>query len=112
MKQNKSLEQKFNLVEAMNDAIDNMITEIKKPITSDITGSARKAELQSIKETALACSELIRKRDELQELIDDSLEEAGMKRGSKLNQLKGDVKVSFSKNEEDFGAGFAEEFAK
>jgi hypothetical protein len=35
-----------------------------------------------------------------------------MKRGSKLNQLKGDVRVSFSKNQEDFGAGFAEEFAK
>ncbi len=34
---------------SMEQAIDNMISEIKKPVDQEINGSARKAELQSIK---------------------------------------------------------------
>ncbi len=109
---NKALEQKFKLKEAMDLAIDNMITEVSKPVSPDVTGSARKAELQSIKQTAIDCKDLIRQRDELQELIDDSLEEAGIKRGTELKEIKRKVSVSFSKKEEDFGAGFAEANAK
>ena len=37
---------------SMEDAINNMIDEIKKPVDPEINGSARKAELQSIKQTA------------------------------------------------------------
>ena len=40
------------LMDSMAVAIDNMIEEIKRPVDSEITGSARKAELQSIKQTA------------------------------------------------------------
>ena len=37
------------LMGSMEVAINNMIEEIKKPVDSEINGSARKAELQSIK---------------------------------------------------------------
>jgi hypothetical protein len=37
----------------MEAAINNMIDEIKKPVDPEINGSARKAELQSIKQTAI-----------------------------------------------------------
>ena len=40
------------LMSSMEAAIDNMIDEIKKPVDPEINGSARKAELQSIKQTA------------------------------------------------------------
>ena len=51
---------KFTTIEAaqrlmqtsMEVAINNMIDEIKKPVDPEINGSARKAELQSIKQTA------------------------------------------------------------
>ena len=43
----------------MEVAINNMIEEVKKPVDPDISGSARKAELQSIKQTATDCKELI-----------------------------------------------------
>ena len=39
-------------MKSMETAIDNMIEEIKKPVDPEINGSARKAELQSIKQTA------------------------------------------------------------
>ena len=49
------------LMSSMEQAIDNMISEIKKPVDQEINGSARKAELQSIKQTAIDCKELIKK---------------------------------------------------
>ena len=39
------------LMKSMEVAIDNMIDEVKKPVDPEINGSARKAELQSIKQT-------------------------------------------------------------
>ena len=45
------------LMDAMAIAIDNMIEEVKKPVDQEITGSARKAELQSVKQTAIDCKE-------------------------------------------------------
>ena len=40
------------LMDSMAAAIDNMIDEIRKPVDPEVSGSARKAELQSIKQTA------------------------------------------------------------
>ena len=47
------------LMKSMEAAINNMIEEVKKPVDPDINGSARKAELQSIKQSATYCKELI-----------------------------------------------------
>lgn len=137
-----STKQKIELCQAMGQAIENMIGEVKKPVTDDVTGSARKAELQSIKQTAVDCKILIRKRDELEEMIDQAYAEQGKvwdedvdevpyqdskvtpdegttkrragrpKKGEEVNQPKPEPpRISFSKTEEDFSAGFAEEFA-
>ncbi len=46
-----------------------MTSEIQKPVDQEITGSARKAELQAIKDTALACKDLIIERQKLEELV-------------------------------------------
>ena len=59
------------LMSSMESAIDNMIDEIKKPVDPDINGSARKAELQSIKQTATDCKELIVERQRLEQMIKD-----------------------------------------
>ncbi len=48
-----------------------MIDEVKKPVDPEINGSARKAELQSIKQTATDCKELIVERQRLEQMIKD-----------------------------------------
>ena len=78
---------------SMEEAIDNMIQEVKKPIDQDISGSARKAELQSVKQTAIDCKELIIERQKLAEMI-KSLEDNGT-----------------IEDKKDFGGGFAEKHA-
>jgi hypothetical protein len=83
-----------NLISAMEAAINNMTEEIRKPVDTDLTGSARKAELQAIKETALACKELIVERQKLEQLIGDLQESGGFE------------------EEKDFKGGFAERMAK
>jgi len=83
-----------NLIYAMEQAIRNMTAEIQKPVDQELTGSARKAELQAIKDTALACKELIVERQKLEELV-ASLDENG----------------SISE-ESDYRGGFAEKFIK
>ena len=55
----------------MEVAINNMIEEVKKPVDPDISGSARKAELQSIKQTATDCKELIIERQRLEQMVKD-----------------------------------------
>jgi hypothetical protein len=82
------------LMSSMEIAIDNMIEEIKKPVDPDINGSARKAELQSIKQTATDCKELIIERQRLAQMVKD-LETSG--------NIK-DIK--------DYSGGFAERFSK
>ena len=52
----------------MEEAIDNMIAEIRKPVDPEINGSARKAELQSIKQTAIDCKELLVERQRLEQM--------------------------------------------
>jgi hypothetical protein len=64
-----TLDAAVRLMESMEVAINNMIEEIKKPVDPDINGSARKAELQSIKQTAVDARELLQERQRLEELI-------------------------------------------
>lgn len=78
----------------MEDAIDNMIEEVKKPVDPDINGSARKAELQSIKQTATDCKELIIERQRLEQMVKD------LKSSGEINEIK------------DYTGGFAERFSK
>tara|TARA_R100000654_G_scaffold70353_1_gene100567 strand:+ start:311 stop:604 length:294 start_codon:yes stop_codon:yes gene_type:complete len=82
------------LMSSMEEAIDNMIQEVKKPIDQEISGSARKAELQSVKQTAIDCKELIIERQKLAEMI-KSLEDNGT-----------------IEDKKDFGGGFAEKYSK
>lgn len=82
------------LMNSMEVAIDNMIDEIKKPVDPDINGSARKAELQSIKQTATDCKELLIERQRLEQMIKD------LKESGEIEQIK------------DYAGGFAERFSK
>lgn len=82
------------LLSSMEFAIDNMIQEIRKPVDQELSGSQRKAELQSIKQTAVDAKELIQERQRLEEMI-KTLKETG---GINENQ--------------DFSGGFAERFSK
>ena len=78
----------------MEVAINNMIEEVKKPVDPDISGSARKAELQSIKQTATDCKELIIERQRLEQMV----------KALQTNGEIGEVK--------DYTGGFAERFSK
>ena len=78
----------------MEIAIDNMIEEIKKPVDPEINGSARKAELQSIKQTATDCKELIIERQRLAQMVKDL-------------ETSGDIK-----DIKDYTGGFAERFSR
>lgn len=82
------------LMKSMEVAINNMIEEIKKPVDSEINGSARKAELQSIKQTAIDCKELLVERQRLEQMMKDLT-------------LGGDVSDS-----KDYNGGFAEKFSR
>jgi len=92
---------KFTTIEAaerlmlsMEIAINNMIDEIKKPVDPEINGSARKAELQSIKQTATDCKELLVERQRLEQMIKD------LRDNGEIEQAK------------DYSGGFAEKFSK
>jgi hypothetical protein len=82
------------LMDAMSTAIDNMIEEIKKPVDPEAGGSARKAELQSIKQTAIDCKELIIERQRLEDMIKE------LNLGNEIESTK------------DYAGGFAEQFSK
>ena len=82
------------LMASMEIAINNMIDEIKKPVDPEINGSARKAELQSIKQTATDCKELIVERQRLDQMIKD------LKTNGGIEEAK------------DYSGGFAERFSK
>lgn len=75
-------------------AISNMIEEVKKPVDQDINGSARKAELQSVKQTAVDCKDLIRERQSLEQMV---------------KELSENGKIEEDK---DYSGGFAEKFSK
>jgi arginyl-tRNA synthetase len=82
------------LMEAMQVAIENMIHEIQKPVDQELSGSQRKAELQSIKQTAVDAKELIVERERLEQLIKT------LKDNGELQEQR------------DYSGGFAEQFSK
>ena len=82
------------LMKSMEVAINNMIDEVKKPVDPEINGSARKAELQSIKQTATDCKELIVERQRLEQMIKDLQTNGG------IEEVK------------DYSGGFAERYSK
>jgi len=90
-----TLDAATKLLSSMEHAINNMIEEIKKPVSPDLVGSARKAELSSIKQTVVDARELLQERQKIEEMI-ASLSEKG----------------EISSNVSDFSGGFAEQFAK
>jgi hypothetical protein len=83
-----------NLIEAMEQAIHNMTEELKKPVDPELTGAARKSELSALRDTALACKELIVERQKLEQLVGDLEESGGFE------------------EEKDFKGGFAERNAR
>jgi hypothetical protein len=89
-----TIEASSRLMESMAIAINNMIEEIKKPVDPEVNGSARKAELQSIKQTAVDCKELIVERQRLEQMVKD---------------LKQNGEIESDK---DYSSGFAERFSK
>ena len=82
------------LMNSMEVAIDNMIEEVKKPVDPEAGGSARKAELQSIKQTAIDCKELLVERQRLEQMVKE------------LND-NGEIEKN-----KDYSGGFAERFSK
>tara|TARA_A100001201_G_scaffold94998_1_gene82308 strand:- start:1245 stop:1490 length:246 start_codon:yes stop_codon:yes gene_type:complete len=81
-------------MDSMAAAIDNMIDEIRKPVDPEVSGSARKAELQSIKQTATDCKELIIERQKLEQMVTDL-------------QNNGQIE-----EDKDYSGGFAERFSR
>ena len=84
----------MRLMQAMQIAIENMIQEIQKPVDQELSGSQRKAELQSIKQTAVDAKELIVERERLEQLI------KGLRQDGEI------------KEERDYSGGFAEQYSK
>tara|TARA_R110000751_G_scaffold41364_2_gene97208 strand:- start:284 stop:574 length:291 start_codon:yes stop_codon:yes gene_type:complete len=82
------------LMGSMEVAINNMIEEVKKPVDPDAGGSARKAELQSIKQTAIDCKELLVERQKLEQMVKE------LKENGEIEEQK------------DYSGGFAERFSK
>tara|TARA_R100001198_G_C5230797_1_gene210047 strand:+ start:839 stop:1129 length:291 start_codon:yes stop_codon:yes gene_type:complete len=82
------------LMVSMEVAINNMIEEVKKPVDPEAGGSARKAELQSIKQTAIDCKELLIERQKLEQMVKE------LRENGEIEQ------------EKDYSGGFAERFSK
>ena len=82
------------LMKSMEVAINNMIDEVRKPVDPEINGSARKAELTAIKQTATDCKELIVERQRLEQMIKD------LQTNGEIEEAKDDT------------GGVAERFAK
>ena len=83
-----------DLMDEMAEAIRNITEEIKKPVDADLTGSGRRAELKSIKESALDAKELITEYQKLETMIKE-LKETGS-----IEETR------------DFSGGFSEQYAK
>ena len=81
-------------MDRMAIAINNMIEEVKKPVDPEAGGSARKAELQAVKQTAVDCKELIIERQKLEQMI---------------KELSENGKIEEDK---DYSGGLAERYSK
>ena len=82
------------LMRSMEVAINNMIEEVKKPVDPEAGGSSRKAELQSIKQTAIDCKELLVERQKLEQMVKELRENGSIE------------------EDRDFSGGIAERFSK
>jgi len=71
-----------------------MIDEVRKPVDPEAGGTQRKAELQSIKQTAIDCKELLVERQRLEQMVKDL-------------QANGSIEDA-----KDYSGGFAEKFSK
>ena len=89
-----TIEAAERLMRSMEVAINNMIDEVKKPVDPEINGSARKAELQSIKQTATDAKELLVERQRLEQMIKD------LNSNGSIQEAK------------DYSGGFAERYSK
>ena len=89
-----TLQYAVELLDSTESAIENLIEEIRKPVDKEVSGSARKAELQSIKQTAVDAKEMLQIRQQLEEMI-TNISEGG--------EIEDEI---------DFNAGFAERFSK
>ena len=89
-----TIEAAQRLMASMEVAINNMIDEVKKPVDPEAGGAARKAELQSIKQTATDCKELLVERQRLEQMIKDLTTNGGIEEAK------------------DYSGGFAEKFSR
>jgi len=89
-----TIEASRRLMGSMEVAINNMIEEVKRPVDPEAGGAARKAELQSIKQTAVDCKELLIERQRLEQMVKDLSD-------------KGSIDDA-----KDYSGGFAERFSK
>ena len=89
-----TIDASLRLMASMEIAINNMIEEVKKPVDPEAGGSARKAELQSIKQTAIDCKELLVERQKLEQMVKE------LKENGEIEEQK------------DYSGGFAERFSK
>jgi len=90
----ETLDAAKRLMDSMEVAINNMIEEIKKPVDPDLGGSQRKAELQSIKQTAVDARELLQERQRLEEMIRDLSDNGAIE------------------EKRDYSGGFAERYSR
>lgn len=91
---NFTLEAAVELLAATEIAIKNMVAEISKPVDPELNGSGRKAELASIKQTAVDAKEMLVIRQEIEQMIKNA-------------QEHGTIEESV-----DFEGGFAERYSK
>lgn len=89
-----TIEAAERLMSSMEAAIDNMIDEVRKPVDPDVNGSARKAELTAIKQTATDAKELLVERQRLEQMIKDLKDNGGIE------------------EDKDYSGGFAERYSK
>jgi cell shape-determining protein MreC len=89
-----TVEASTRLLSSMEVAINNMIDEIRKPVDGELSGSQRKAELQSIKQTATDAKELLIEYQRLEQMVRELKETGGIE------------------EETDYSVGFAERFSK
>jgi hypothetical protein len=89
-----TIEASTRLLSSMEVAINNMIDEVRKPVDSELTGSQRKAELQSIKQTATDAKELLIDYQRLEQIVRELQETGGIEQ------------------QQDYSGGFAERFSK
>ena len=89
-----TIEASKRLLSSMEVAINNMIEEVKRPVDQDLNGAGRKAELQSVKQTAIDCKELLIERQRLEQMVKELQDNGSIEK------------------EKDYSGGFAERFSK